>query len=80
MMTNKYSIEKKNFVEEAARVGMIVYHLATRTNFFGQTYKGKMVTVLQERMPKFFATLIFRHYIMLLHAPKVNFVFFLLWF
>lgn len=60
------------YYEIALRIGMFTYFIATQTELFNKQYQGEMFAVLEERVPKFFASLMLRHLIMLRHVQTVT--------
>lgn len=70
-MINKNPVDNMKYAEDAARVSVFVHFIATRTKLFGKQYEGPLFTVMEERLPKFFASLILRHFVMLQHVQTV---------
>lgn len=64
-MTNKFPIKTSFWLEASSEITFFVHRLATSSTLLDKQYQGSYETVMQERVPKFFAALILRHSAML---------------
>lgn len=71
MLNNRVIPQDMNHCDHVTKISVYIYFLATRTTFFNEKFRGGIHSVMQERMPKFLASLILRHFILINQVHSV---------